>query len=67
MLIIKNVSGKKPPKSQRGLWINGWYWELEPKAVGKDPQTDQTIYFGDGVEILCQIEDNPNLPKNFPF
>ena len=36
--------------------------EIEPKPVGIDPLTGDRIYFGDGHNIACLLEDINSIP-----
>lgn len=63
--IVTTLNGcLPPPKNYRDHWFMDMYIDAEP--IGIDPLTNQSIYWGDGYEIACLLEDKPN-EDDIPF
>lgn len=59
-MYITHVGNLAIPKKYRGSWFMDM--EIEPKPVGIDPLTGDRIYFGDGHNIACLLEDINSIP-----
>lgn len=57
---VGNIPVPKPFREH--MFMREWF-DAEP--IGVDPLTLKKVYFGDGCELACLLEDDPAL--NIPF
>lgn len=64
---VATLKGCLPtPRNYYGYWFMDMWIDSEP--VGYDPLTGHAVYWGDGHEIACLLEENPALVEfEIPF
>jgi hypothetical protein len=57
---VGNIPVPKPYRQH--MFMREWF---DAEHIGIDPLTQGKIYFGDGCELACALEDKPEL--DIPF
>ncbi|MBR8839515.1 MAG: hypothetical protein DSM106950_37315 [Stigonema ocellatum SAG 48.90 = DSM 106950] len=60
---IEFVGNLKPHPPYRNYWFMDM--EIEAEPIGFEPLTNQAIFWGEGCQIACQIDDRFN--EDIPF